>query len=116
MSERARIASLCLAVSLLTGCAASEASQAELDEWIAGASALAGATATASQLANARSGAAAQPPLALRQQNGTLPKPEGYSQRGAFEACAQAYTAAGRPDLAAKCQERATNMNSLPTR
>ncbi len=37
----------------------------------------------------------------------------GYSQRQAFEDCEIVYQQANRPELAAQCATRATNMNSL---
>jgi hypothetical protein len=66
--------------------------------------------------ADAAAGAAAvanTAPARVAPKTGNVPKPTGYSQRGAFEDCEKTYRAAGRADLAAKCATRANNMNSL---
>jgi|KBSMisStandDraft_5_1062788.scaffolds.fasta_scaffold700253_2 hypothetical protein len=66
--------------------------------------------------ADAAAGAAAvakTTPVRPAPKTGNVPKPTGYSQRGAFEDCEKTYRAAGMTDLAAKCATRANNMNSL---
>ena len=43
----------------------------------------------------------------------SIPKPSGYSQKGAFDDCAAVYRAAGQTALADKCASRSSNMGSL---